>query len=266
MIDLEIKYIIPCYNEEHTIKHLFKELYSIKLPIDREYILVDDGSLKNHKELLDEDIIKHNLKVIRLKKNQGKGVVIRIGLKYASGDIFIIQDADFEYSPTDIPKLLIPIIENQTNVVYVTRFNIKPKSMSKIHYLANSFLTKLTNFFYNTNLTDMETGYKLFTKKVLDKITFTAREFEFEPEITTKIILSGFKIIELPIQYTYRKFGSAKINWLDGFESLLILIQQRFCPFSKLYQAIYDVYKFHVKKIINKLTKFLTKYIHMNPI
>ena len=138
--------------------------------------------------------------------------------------------------------------------------------MAKTHYLANKILTKFTNFLYNTELTDMETGYKLFNKKVLESITLNTRQFEFEPEITAKIILNGFEIKELPIQYRYRKFGAAKINWLDGFEGLLILFQLKFCPHSKIFQYIYKIYKFHFKKIVNILTKFIAKSIHMRRI
>ena len=112
----------------------------------------------------------------------------------------------------------------------------------------------------------METGYKLFTKKVLDKISLNTREFEFEPEITSKIILNGFKIKEVPINYQYRKFGAAKINWMDGIEGILILIQQRYCANSIIFQFFYNVYKFHFKKVMFNLTKFMVKYIHMRRI
>ncbi len=263
---MKLSIIIPCYNEEDTIKDLLNCLFEIKFPIEREIIVVDDGSKRNHREIIEEEIKANKIKFIRLSRNQGKGVAIRVGLKYAIGDIYIIQDADFEYFPTDIPKLLEPILNNEVNVVYGTRFATKPKDMSKSHYIANIILTKLTNFMYNVHLTDMETGYKLFTKKVLNKITLNTREFEFEPEITSKIILNRFKIKELPIQYHYRKFGATKINWLDGIEGIFLLIQQRFCPNSKLYQFLYNIYKFHVKKIINKLTKFIAKVIYMRRI
>ncbi|KKN38242.1 hypothetical protein LCGC14_0755500 [marine sediment metagenome] len=255
--------IIPCYNEEDTIKDLLHELFSIEFPINREIIVVDDGSNINHKEFIRDEINGNKIKFVRLSQNQGKGIAIRIGLKYASGNIFVIQDADFEYFPGDIPILLEPILNKETEVVYGTRFATSPKGMSKFHYLANMLLTKITNFIYKINITDMETGYKLFTRRVLERINLKAREFEFEPEITAKIIMNGFKIKEIPIRYHYRKFGRAKINWLDGFEGLLVLIQQRFCPNSGLYQFIYNIYKFHIKKIIYRLTKFISKYLHL---
>ncbi|MFX1308502.1 MAG: glycosyltransferase family 2 protein [Promethearchaeota archaeon] len=263
---MKLSIIVPCYNEEKTIKNVLKSIFQTQFPIDREIIVVDDGSAKNLKEIVKEEIQSKKIKFIRLPQNQGKGMAIRVGLKYASGNVFIIQDADFEYFPSDIPKLLKPILENKTYVVYGTRFAIRPKFMSKTHYFANKFLTILTNMLYHTNLTDMETGYKLFTKKVLDKITLQTREFELEPEITAKVILSGFKIYELPIQYRYRHFGIAKINWLDGIEGILILFQIRYFPNSKLYQFIYDIFKFHIKKIILKLTKWISKVIYLRRI
>jgi len=263
---LKLSIIIPCYNEEETIKPLLDSIFKVSFPIKYEIIVVDDGSLINHKKILKEEIDSKKIKFIRLLKNQGKGVAIRVGLKYATGEIFIIQDADFEYFPTDIPKLLEPILKKEVNVVYGTRFAERPKLMSKFHYNANKFLTYLTNLFYNCNLTDMETGYKLFTQDVLKKITLSTREFEFEPEITAKILLNNFQIKEIPIKYKYRSYGQTKINWMDGFESLLILLQQKFCPKSRFYNFIYSLYKFHIKKILIKLTKFIAKFIYLRRI
>jgi glycosyltransferase involved in cell wall biosynthesis len=263
---LKLSIIIPCYNEEETIKPLLENIFEIKFPIEREIIVVDDGSKINHREFIEEEIISKKIKFIRLPQNHGKGIAIRIGLKYASGDVFIIQDADFEYFPSDIPKLLKPILQNESYVVYGTRFVKKPDFMSKSHYKANKILTKITNFFYHTHLTDMETGYKVFTRNVLNQITLTTREFEFEPEITAKIVLNGFRIKELPIKYKYRDFGSAKINWLDGIEGLLILFKHRYCPNSNFYDYVCKIYKFHVKKTIYKLTKFIARRIYLRRI
>jgi len=238
----------------------------VVFPIEKEIIVIDDGSSRNLKEIIEDEIKNKKVKFIRLSKNQGKGIAIRMGLKYASGDIIIIQDADFEYFPTDIPRLLQPILRKETEVVYGTRFNKKPEMMSRSHYLANKLLTKITNLIYHSSLTDMETGYKLFTKKVLGKIKLNTRQFEFEPEITAKVLLNGFTILELPIKYKYREFEVAKINWLDGIESILILIQLRYCPESKIYQYLYYIYKFHVKKIILILTRNIQNYIYLRRI
>lgn len=263
---MKLSIIIPCYNEEQTIRPLLASLFSVKFPVEREIIVVDDGSHKNHKEFLDQEIKLNQIKFIRLPRNQGKGIAIRIGLKYATGDVFIIQDADFEYFPEDIPLLLQPILNKETKVVYGTRFAVKPEQMAKSHYKANQLLTNITNFIYKTNLTDMETGYKLFTKEVLDKISLTTREFEFEPEITAQIVMNGYLIKEIPIKYQYRMFGAAKINWLDGVEGLLILFKFRYLPNSKLFQLFYRIYKFHVKKIIFRLTTFIAKVIYLRRI
>ena len=263
---MKLSIIIPCYNEEETIKPLLKSLFEVKFPIEREIIVVDDGSHKNQKEIIKEEIQSRKVKFIRLPQNQGKGVAIRVGLRYATGDIFVIQDADFEYFPTDIPILLDPILKQEVKVVYGTRFSKKPEHMATSHYQANKLLTWITNFIYKTKLTDMETGYKLFTRDVLNKITLTTREFEFEPEITAKIVLNGYRIKEIPIKYHYRMFGAAKINWLDGLEGLLILIKLRFFPNSKLYQFFYEIYKFHIKKIVLRLTLFVARVINIRRI
>lgn len=254
---MKLSIIIPCYNEEKTIKPLLNKIFKIKFPIAHEIIVIDDGSDINHRELLEEEIKAKKVKFIRLHQNQGKGVAIRIGLKYATGDIFVIQDADLEYFPEDLLKLLNPILKWKVNVVYGTRFAKKPKEMAKSHYFANRFLTKATNFLYNVNLSDMETGYKLFTKKILEKIELNAREFEFEPEITAKIILNGHKIKELPIIYHTRRKGSAKINLFDGLEGFLILLKFRFFENSKIFHIFYKIFKFHFKKIGIKLIKFV---------
>jgi len=259
---LKLSIIVPCFNEEDTIKLVLNNLLKVEFPIEKEIIVVDDGSKLNHKKIIHEEINSNKIKFIRLTKNQGKGVAIRVGLKHASGDVFIIQDADFEYYPQDIPKLLNPLLNQSVKVVYGTRFKTKPSLMSRSHYMANKFLTNLTNFLYKAELTDMETGYKLFTKNTLKNINLNCREFEFEPEITAKLLLSGYRIKEIPIEYKYRQYGSAKINWLDGIESLLILLQYRFCPDSKLYQLLYNTYKFHIKKVINKLLTFFKKIVH----
>jgi glycosyltransferase involved in cell wall biosynthesis len=259
---LKLSIIVPCFNEEETIKPVLNNLLNVNFPIEKEIIVVDDGSSINHKKIIQEEINSNKIKFIRLTTNQGKGVAIRVGMKHASGDIFIIQDADFEYYPQDIPKLLTPLLNQKVSVVYGTRFKTKPALMSRSHYIANKFLTKLTNFFYNAELTDMETGYKLFTKNTLKDIRLNCREFEFEPEITAKLLLSGYRIKEIPIKYKYRQYGLAKINLFDGIESLLILLQCRFCPHSKLYHLLYNVYKFHMKKVLNKLLTFFKKIFH----
>ncbi len=253
---MKLSILIPCYNEEKTLKPLLKTIFNIIFPIEYEIIIIDDGSDINHRALIEEEIKAKKVKFIRLHQNQGKGVAIRVGLKYATGDIFVIQDADLEYFPLDLINLITPILKGKTDVVYGTRFAEKPKEMAKAHYIANRFLTKATNFLYHVNLSDIETGYKLFTRKILEKIELNAREFEFEPEITAKIILNGYLIKELPIIYHTRRKGSAKINIFDGIESLLILFKIRYFNKSKIFNIFYRIFKFHFKKIGFKITKF----------
>lgn len=252
---MKLSIIIPCYNEEKTIKALLHKLFEIEFPIDREIIVIDDGSRIKHKEILKEEIKAKKIIFIRLPINQGKGVAIRVGLKHASGNLFIIQDADLEYHPSDIPKLIKPILKEEVEVVYGSRFFTKPNKMTRFHYFGNIILTKLTNLFYNVNLTDMETGYKAFSRKVLDDLKLTAREFEFEPEITAQIILYGYNIKELPIKYHIREFGYAKINIFDGIESAIVLMKYRYFYNSNLYQFLFNIYKFHFKKIAKKILK-----------
>ena len=252
---MKLSIIIPCYNEDQTIKALLDALFQVDFPIPREIIVVDDGSIVNHRNFIKEEIEAKKIRFIRLSSNQGKGIAIRVGLKYAIGDIFIIQDADFEYFPTDIPRLLQPILNREVDVVYGTRFSQESELITSSHSFGNALLTFLTNLLYNQKLTDMETGYKLFTRKVLNKINFQSREFEFEPEITANMVMNGFKIKELPIKYKYRSYGYAKINWLDGIESALVLLKYRIFQNSKTFDLIYRIYKFHFKKIINKISK-----------
>ena len=259
---MKLSIIIPCYNEDRTIKPLLRNLFDVKFPIDREIIVVDDGSKRNLKEIINEEISAKKVKFYRLSKNQGKGVAIRVGLKFAEGDIFIIQDADFEYFPSDIPRLLKPILSKEANVVYGTRYDSFSKFMAKSHLMGNILLTKLTNFLYKVKITDMETGYKLFTKKVLNSITLNAREFEFEPEITSQIILNGYAIKEIPIKYQYRDFGVAKINIFDGFESALVLIQNRYFINSNLFKFFFKLYKFHVKKMGIKFLQLIFFFLN----
>ena len=260
---MKLSIIIPCYNEDKTLKSLLKEIFNVKFPIEYEIIVVDDGSHNNHKHFILKEINSGKVKFIRLSQNQGKGFAIRVGLKYATGDIFIIQDADLEYIPSDIPKLLNPILKKKTEVVYGTRFLKKPEGMSKSHYMANKLLTLFTRILYNCNITDVETGYKIFTKKVLDKIRLNCREFEFEPEITSKFLLKGYKILEIPIVYQYRNHGISKINWLDGFESFMILIRYRYFHNSQSYQYICKIYKYHVKKVLFKIFDYIKKELNL---
>jgi len=258
---LKLSIIIPCYNEDRTIRDVVEGIFNIQLPIKREIIIIDDGSKINQNSHI-KDFIEQNLvKFLRLKKNYGKGFAIRIGLKRSTGDLILIQDADLEYQPIDILKLLSPILKGEAKIIFGTRFHSNKLSMSKSHYLGNRLLTKITNFLYKSKLTDMETGYKLFLKEVIKDTPLKSREFEFEPEFTSKVLLRGFKILEVPISYQNRKYDKTKITIFDGIESLMVLLQSRFFQKSRIFEFFYNIYKYHVKKVLKKIYFNFKKYL-----
>lgn len=226
---MKLSIIIPTYNEKNTIKEIIRRVRSVQLDnIEKEIIVVDDKSTDGTREILkmEED---SGLRVLYHPKNQGKGASIRTGLKYATGDLIVIQDADLEYDPEDYRKLIEPILKSKSQVVYGSRFTGEHRNMFFWHYIGNRFLSLVTNLLYNTTLSDMETCYKLFTREALDGITIRAGRFNFEPEITAKILKKGIRIYEVPISYAGREFSEGKkITWRDGFVALWTLIKYRF--------------------------------------
>ena len=167
--------------------------------------------------------------MITHERNQGKGAAIRSGLAQLTGDLVLVQDADLEYDPEDWPKLLNPIMRGKAQVVYGSRFTGERRNMLFLHWVGNRFLSLVTNVLYNTTLSDMETCYKLFDRSILDGITLRATRFEFEPEVTAKILRRGIRIYEVPISYTGREFDEGKkITWRDGFVALWTLVKYRF--------------------------------------
>ena len=169
------------------------------------------------------------VRVITHERNQGKGAAIRSGLEHVTGDLVLVQDADLEYDPEDWPKLLDPIMRGKAQVVYGSRFTGERRNMLFLHWVGNRFLSLVTNVLYNTTLSDMETCYKLFDRSILDGITLRATRFEFEPEVTAKILRRGIRIYEVPISYTGREFDEGKkITWRDGFVALWTLVKYRF--------------------------------------
>lgn len=224
--------IIPVYNEEKTIKALLERVMDAKLPsgIKKEIIIVDDGSTDNTKQVLSGFLnFKHNT-------NQGKGAAVRTGLRHAKGDYIIIQDGDLEYDPVDYKRLLKPILEKRAEVVYGTRLKNYPlrlwgkdKTILPLHLIGNKFLTFITNIFFGSNLSDMETCYKLFTKNALSGLKFQSNRFEIEPEITAKILKKGLSIYEIPIKVSPRTHKEGKkISWKDGFRAVFTLVKYRF--------------------------------------
>lgn len=227
---MKLSIIIPVYNEKKTIREILKQVMAVKIPkVSKEIIIVDDKSRDGTREIL-EKIKKESpgFRIIYHKKNQGKGAAVRTGFKQATGDCVLVQDADLEYDPRDIPRLLKPIQEGKAEVVYGSRFTGERRNMLFWHMAGNKFLTFLTNFLYNTTLSDMEVCYKLFTKKSLKGIALQENRFGFDPEITVKILKKGIRIYEVPISYTGREFKEGKkIEWKDSFRILWVLIKHR---------------------------------------
>ncbi|MAH48995.1 glycosyl transferase [Candidatus Pacearchaeota archaeon] len=225
---MKLSIIIPVYNEEKTIKAILKRVKAVPLELEKEIIIVDDSSKDSTKEIL-KTINDPQIKIFYHEVNKGKGSAIRTGLEQVTGDILLIQDADLEYSPEEYPKLLHPILNGTTKVVYGSRFKgnmVGPNLFS--HVIGNKILTYITKILYFRNISDMETCYKVFKKEVIDSITLKAKRFDFEPEITAKIIKKGYKIYEVPITYESRLFDQGKkITWRDGIKALYYLIKYR---------------------------------------
>lgn len=224
---MKLSVIIPVYNEELTIDEVIDKVRAVELPMDKEIIVVDDGSTDSTVEILtrrQEDITYVHFSRI----NFGKGAAIRVGLTYVTGDIVIIQDADLELDPNEYKLLLNPILAGEANVVYGSRFMKPVTNIPKRTVLANRFLTWLTNLLYGSHLTDMETAYKAFRAEIIKGVNLKCHRFEFEPEITTKLLRSGFQILEVPISYNPRTTEMGKkINWWDGVIAIRTLLRYR---------------------------------------
>jgi glycosyltransferase involved in cell wall biosynthesis len=209
------------------------EAHEERVRLEREIVVVDDGSTDGTRDYLDTLRENPEIRIIFHETNQGKGAAVRTGLEHATGDILLIQDADLEYDPRDYPDLLQPILEERTQVVYGSRFRGGPsKAMFFWHAVGNRLLTFVTNVLYDTILTDMETCYKIFTREVGDRLDLQAQGWGFDPEITAQILLSGYRIYEVPISYAGREFHEGKkISWRDGFTVLWTLLKYRVTGF-----------------------------------
>ncbi len=225
---MSLSVIIPVYNEIHTIREILKRVEAQKLA--KEILLVDDGSTDGTREILKEYDEKSLFRVIFHEVNQGKGAAVRTGLNFAKGDVILIQDADLEYDPRDYPTLLKPIEEGVADVVYGSRFLGGPRRTAMFwHMVANKLLTLMTNILYDTILSDMETGYKVFRRQVVEGMPLYAKRFEFEPEFTAKILKRKYRIFEVPITFNPRDYKEGKkIGLKDAFEAVWALIKYRF--------------------------------------
>lgn len=221
---MKISVVIPCFNEADSISDVLTQLSNARLDLG-EIIAVDDGSTDGTAEIIRR---ARNVTLIQHERNLGKGAAIRTGLDNVTSDIVVIQDADGEYSPNDIRALTRPIFDGKADVVYGSRFQGSIQGMSTSHLIGNKALTWATEILYWTKITDMMTGYKAFKRSMLDGLKLESRGFEFEPEITSKLLKKNAKIVEVPISYSYRKKGRAKIGWKDGFKALWWLIKCRF--------------------------------------
>ena len=225
---MNLSVVIPVYNEVENIGEILKRVQSTNLA--REIIIVDDGSQDGTRDILRELNGKGDVRVILHERNQGKGAAVVTGLKAAQGDVILIQDADLEYNPRDYPVLLQPIEEGLADVVYGSRFLGAPHRVTMFwHLIANRMLTFMTNILYNTILTDMETGYKVFRRDVIEGMKIRAKRFDFEPEFTAKVLKGRHRIFEVPISFNPRDSSQGKkIKLRDAFEAVWTLLKYRF--------------------------------------
>lgn len=221
--------IIPVYNEAATIEEIIRRVVAVGLA--DEIVIVDDGSTDGTRKLLQEISSKYpQVKILLHDQNQGKGSAVRTGIKNSTMDLVIIQDADLEYDPRDYPAILKPIEEGMADVVYGSRFLGGPRRTTMFwHLVANKMLTLMTNVLYNSILSDMETGYKLFRREIIADIPLNAKRFDFEPEITAKLLKRKIRIFEVPITFNPREYSEGKkIGLKDAFEAVWTLLKYRF--------------------------------------
>lgn len=230
----KLSIIIPAYNEVNTIRQLVEKIMATPFPVDFEVIIVDDRSedmTYGLAKILNERDLSGRIRLFRNDKNRGKGYSLQRGFQHVTGDIVVVQDADFEYDPAEIPRLMRPILDGHADVIYGSRFlkAFRPQGMAWAGCAANYVLTFLTNVLYGSRLTDMETCYKLIRKEVLQNLTLSASRFDFEPEITSKLLKKGIKIQELPISYHGRTASEGKkIKARDFFAAVWVLFVNRF--------------------------------------
>jgi len=225
---LKLSVVIPVYNEKKTLSEIICRVEAVKL--EKEIIIVDDASTDGTRDLLKKYEEQERFKVIYQSKNAGKGSALRAGFDKAEGEIIIVQDGDLEYDPKEYPLLLEPILDGRADVVYGSRFlGGTHRVFFFWHYVGNKVLTTLSNMCTNLCLTDMETGYKVFRRTVLDSFILKCNRFGFEPEFTSKVARHAFRIYEVPISYSGRGYEEGKkIDWKDGVAALWFIFRFRF--------------------------------------
>jgi len=225
-----VSILIPSFNEGATLAAILKRVQAVnlsKIGLSKEIIFIDDGSTDNTKEVL-ESLVKDGVKIVRHETNLGKGAAIQSGVKSATGEIILIQDADLEYDPADYERLLTPIINGLADVVYGSRFvgSSPHRVLLFWHYLGNKIITLLTNIASNLNLTDIETGFKVFRKETLDSITLEEKRFGFEPEVTIKLAKKRWRFYEVGVSYHARDYKEGKkITWFDGLRAIIVIFR-----------------------------------------
>ena len=225
---MKLSVVIPVYNEKKTLSELICRVEAVKL--EKEIIIVDDASTDGTRDLLKKYEGQERFKVIYQSKNAGKGSALRAGFDKAEGEIIIVQDGDLEYNPKEYPLLIEPILDGRADVVYGSRFlGGTHRVFFFWHYVGNKVLTTLSNMCTNLCLTDMETGYKVFRRTVLDSFILKCNRFGFEPEFTSKVARHAFRIYEVPISYSGRGYEEGKkIDWKDGVAALWFIFRFRF--------------------------------------
>lgn len=225
---MKLSVLMPVYNEKATIREIVKRV--LETPWEKELLIVDDGSTDGTRDILETEISKlDGVKLMLHDRNRGKGAAVRTALAEVTGDIVLIQDADLEYHPKDYGGLIAPILDDQADVVYGSRFLGSHRVFLFWHKLGNWLLTQISNLLYNTILTDMETCYKAFRADLLRQIPLRENGFSIEPELTAKIFKRGARVFEVPITYAGRGYKEGKkITWRQGFPALWALIKYRF--------------------------------------
>ena len=224
---MKLSIVIPVYNERETLPKTLARVQAT--PFDKEIILVDDGSKDGTRDWL-QTLRDPGVVVVLQPHNQGKGAALRTGFQRATGDVILIQDADLEYDPADYPRLLQPILDDKADVVFGSRFGGESHRVLFFwHFVGNRFLTTLSNMFTNLNLSDMETGYKVFRAGIVKQLTLRSNRFGFEPEVTAKVARLGCRIYEVAISYHGRSYDEGKkITWKDGFAAIGCILRYRF--------------------------------------